>query len=295
MTGSNASAPVYADIAAAEVEQPALSPFTPNFTLLTSANTGVWIGGSGRVFGTRDMDLVYVRDMPGTITLDASFNRGGDEIVLRGNASQWTILRDGSTARLSDEDTNVIIPFGQAGAALIFADGIRFLNYDTNGDPKIGSQTIDAAPAPVSSEPFDGYYLGIDAEMSDTSILLTSPGNPVFISANAPLRIYGTDGKEHIILTSGTVQLDGSFNRGGDTVTFDLSADNITVELYGSLARFHSERGPPLEVSIPIGVVGIELEFEEGSAILKYDVASNNYTIDQQIITAEPAALSIFG
>lgn len=297
MAGSSLFAPADEGISAADVELQAASSFTPNFTLLASPYTGISIGGSGRVFGTEFPEPIFVRDLPGTIVFDASFNRGGDEVFLPKDASEWTVFQDGSTAHLSDGDTTVVMPVGPKGLALGFDDGIRFLKYDSNGDMKIGSQILEGVPAPISSPPIDGGYLGIDTPMQGPSVLFVSPGDPISAySGTGPLIIFGTAGEEHLVLRGGTVQLDASFNRGGDTVTFELSASDITVEIDGSLARFHTTvEGRFLDATIPIGITGIELKFDEGTAILKYDLVSSSYTIDQQIITGDPTVLSIFG
>lgn len=266
-----------------------------NFTLFAAAYTSVAIGGSGRVFGTGSPEPIHIRDLPGTITFDASFNRGGDEIHLSGDADQWTVVQDGSAARFSDGDTNAIVPIGQDGPVVIFDDGPRSLRFDLNGVAKIGNQSIGLEPEPVLAAPLDKYF-GIDTPMQNPMTLLVSPGDPVQAYGNGPITVYGTADEEHVIVEGGRMLFDASFNRGGDIITFQMSAADVTAEIEGSAVRFYNTaESRYLDVTIPVGIAGIELAFDEGSRSLFYDQASEQIVLGDQVITADPTALSTFG
>jgi hypothetical protein len=269
--------------------------FAPNFVFYAAPYTNAVIGGSGFIYGTNQPEPIIIRDVPGTISLDGSFNRGSDEVSLPGNSANWQVDLYGSVARFNDGDTNILIPVGTAGLALGFADGIRILHGE--GDiAKIGDQVIDATPRPVQSDPIENY-LGIDTPMSNEAFLYVSPGEPVMVySGEGPISVTGTAGAEHLVLMGGTVHLDGSFNHGGDIVTLQMSVTNCTAETYGSQVRLHTTAlGRFMDITIPVGTAGIELQFNEGSRTLIYDEASQHVLIGDQVILAEPTALVAFG
>lgn len=84
------------------------------------------IGGAGAVFGTSTgLQDISVLDLPGSISLDPSFNRGGDIVRLSGDAADWSVARLGSNALFSDGDTIVQLPVGVTGMAVVFDDGAR--------------------------------------------------------------------------------------------------------------------------------------------------------------------------
>lgn len=98
--------------------------------------------GNLTVYGTAGDEEVSLSGK-GKITLDASFNGGGDTLVLSGEASFYSALRVGSSVVLSSADGEVTIPVGTKGLTLDFADGDRTLVYDSVlAAVTLGGQTI---------------------------------------------------------------------------------------------------------------------------------------------------------
>lgn len=66
--------------------------------LITSAGYAGAIGGTISVFGTTEAQTITVADVSGTVTFDASFNKGSDTIILGGAAASYKIAQSGSTS-----------------------------------------------------------------------------------------------------------------------------------------------------------------------------------------------------
>lgn len=272
-----------------------------NFVVYASPGVSFAVGGSGTVYGTTSPDPVRIRDVPGTVVLDGTFNRGRDEVYLPGQAGLWGVVVVGSYARFSDGDTRVLVPLGSDAISVIFEDGVRYLRTD-DGVAQIGEQVIDQTPAPVQANPVE-YYLGIDTPRFGPTTVYVSPGAPVNIySGSGPLQIFGTQDAEHLVLLGGKVDLDATFNRGGDKITLLsslehlLSLEDCTAEFAGSRVTLRkTEEGRYMELSIPVGREGIELEFDEGIRTLLYDDVAQQVRIGNQVISAEATALAAFG
>ena len=90
-----------------------------------------------------------------TVTLDASFNRGGDVISLAGNAGSYTAVRSGSSIVLTDTSGgSVTIPVGTVTSTVKFADVTagRALVFNTNtNNVELGTQTVTATAAGVTA------------------------------------------------------------------------------------------------------------------------------------------------
>ena len=94
------------------------------------------------IFGsTAPGEVVTVVD--GTIVLDASFNAGGDTVVLPGNADSYSAILSGSFVTIAGGGISISIPVGLAGLTVDFADGDRSLRYDTTaGQVMLGDQPV---------------------------------------------------------------------------------------------------------------------------------------------------------
>jgi hypothetical protein len=107
-----------------------------------------------------------------TVSLDASFNRGGDVISLAGNAGSYTAVRSGSSIVLTDTSGgSVTIPVGTVTSTVKFADVTagRALVFNTNTNAvELGTQTVTATAAGVTAGSGGG---GSDA---DRSFVLTT-------------------------------------------------------------------------------------------------------------------------
>jgi VCBS repeat-containing protein len=118
--------------------------------LFLAGGAGVSIGGNVDVFGSAAEEIVSLD--AGDITLDPSFNKGGDTILLESPADGFTAARVGSSVFLDGAQTDVLIPVGAAGATLTFADGhARELVYDAAlASIRIGDQLIGTAPVALA-------------------------------------------------------------------------------------------------------------------------------------------------
>ena len=114
------------------------------------------VGGNNvRVIGTSAPGEV-VTVVSGSVTFDASFNAGGDTILLPGSASDYTVRTVGAVVIFESAAATVRVPAGDVGIDVGFDDGsdLRTLVIDTNGTAPvflIGSTVITAAPSPVNS------------------------------------------------------------------------------------------------------------------------------------------------
>ncbi|MEY5007032.1 MAG: hypothetical protein RL764_348, partial [Pseudomonadota bacterium] len=80
----------------------AAAPTTTSTDFRVTASDG-WtgtIGGNGLVYGTSGYQDIKV--LSGTVSFDASFNKGGDIIRLGGAAGSYSILRAGSSSQISN-------------------------------------------------------------------------------------------------------------------------------------------------------------------------------------------------
>ena len=107
------------------------------------------VGGTVRIFGTTDVEVISLADTAGTVSFDGSFNRGGDFIILPNAANTYSISRVGSSVTLSDADSTITIPVGSKGSTLQFADGELILKF--GGQVLLGSQVISAASATITA------------------------------------------------------------------------------------------------------------------------------------------------
>lgn len=93
------------------------------------------------VFGSTGHETAVIA-ANGKVTLDGSFNAGGDTVKILGNAGDYTASVNGSSLVLtSASGANIKIPFGTAGATIEFADASRSLAI-SGGALKLGTQTI---------------------------------------------------------------------------------------------------------------------------------------------------------
>lgn len=104
------------------------------------------VGGDIALFGTSGHE--HVQYLYGDLTLDPSFNRGGDTIAIPGQAADFSARLAGSTAMLQSELGDVAIPVGTVGMTLAFGSDERELVYDNvDAVVLIGDQVVTATTA----------------------------------------------------------------------------------------------------------------------------------------------------
>ncbi|MGV3482394.1 MAG: M10 family metallopeptidase C-terminal domain-containing protein [Sphingobium sp.] len=246
--------------------------------------TGSWAASDGDIFGTNaGFQDITILDRPGAVRLDGSFGFGGDLVRLSGDAADYVASLSGNNAILSDGDTEIRIPIGTAGIALLFEDGLRTLVF-VGGEVRIGGQAIGSALT-VLSAPAEAGALP-SAESFASGRVVIGPEASVSVSGN--VQVFGTNGHETVEVLSGNVTLDTSFSKGGDTVVFDEAATGFTARVFGSNVILVSD---DLELRVPISLVGTSLHFADGDRTLSFDTAASAVKIGDQVIGTTPVHL----
>lgn len=242
------------------------------------------VGGTVRIAGSNDVDVIYLADLPGRITFDGSFNRGGDFIILPKAAKNYTAVRTGSSITLSDADTMIVIPVGTKGASLQFADGELVLRF--NGQIVLGSQVISTTAATITASLAQKTSLPTPSSAAGT--LIMSSDEPVLIGGN--MRVLGTNGSDTVTVAdfAGSIAFDGSFNRGGDKVVLPLNVEATNAKLLGSSAVFSNDA---LKVTLPVGKAGALVQFNDDTRLLSYDAVAKRATLGSEALVASDAAL----
>jgi hypothetical protein len=128
------------------------------------------------IYGTPGPDSVALApNRAAQLTFDASFNKGGDLIILGKEAAQFEAVRAGSSILISSAGQSLSIPVGSAGMTLRFADGDRTLIF-AEGAFKIGSQVIEATKSALL--PFTSI-VSLDVGTSSQSLGLSGAGGAI--------------------------------------------------------------------------------------------------------------------
>jgi len=246
------------------------------------------VGGNGLVIGNDAAQDVTV--LSGEITLDPSFNGGGDVIRFTNPVEDHFIGRlGGSTAFITDNDgVFVAIPIGINGLTASFADASRTLLFE-DGDYLFGDQVFGSAAEPVLSAANDSAAPLSDDPGAPAQVILLGDAPELTIGGDAT--IFGTGAADVITLAdvASTIVLDPSFNQGGDTLVLPgAAADYTAVRTGGSTVLIE---GLGSSVSIPMGVVGITLRFSDGDRQLVAN--GDGFVIGDQIIEETPVPLMV--
>jgi hypothetical protein len=234
------------------------------------------VGGTVRVIGSNDVDVISLADIAGKISFDGSFNRGGDFIVLPNAAKTYSIVRASSSITLSDADNTITIPVGSKGTTLQFSDGELVLKFD--GQIMIGSQIVTTASAAITTTPSSKTALPVATSASGT--LLMAADEPVTVGGN--VRVVGTNGADTVTVAdvAGNISFDGSFNRGGDKIVVGKFAENY------SAARPNASNvtigDSDTKLTIPMGSKGSSIQFSNESRTLVYS-DGNAYLGNQKL------------
>lgn len=239
------------------------------------------VGGTGSIQGTNGFQDITLLDMNDHITFDGTFNRGGDIIRLPGNANEYAIIRIGATVEFRTADGSYTIPLGEAGTSIVFADGVRKLVHDgVTNQSLIGSQVITTSAAQIVA-PTDHSPLPTGASNSASGLIHLSIGAEIAVGGNHSLA--GTSGAEKVHYLGGNLLLDGSFNQGGDTLYLSDPISSFSAYRSGSTLILMSSGG---KVVIPIGEVGMALDFDGDVHVLRYDAIAKKVMIGDQVVTS---------
>ncbi len=203
-------------------------------TILTTPGEDVDVGGTVTLIGTRTGGEV-ITITRGNISLDASFNAGGDTIVLPGSSGAYTVQLSGSQAIIASSGVTVSIPLGTAGTAIQFSNAtLTLLINPATGTAMLGEQTLTSTAQPISVTPPESLYgtnVIFEQEPNDTpesvdqidrSLLTSSPNDPNLTDPSVPsveLRGQIEDNNDVdyylIYLNEGetiTLDVDGAYN-----------------------------------------------------------------------------------
>jgi hypothetical protein len=244
------------------------------------------VGGTVRVIGSNDVDVISLADIAGKISFDGSFNRGGDFIVLPNAAKTYSIVRASSSITLSDADNTITIPVGSKGATLQFSDGELVLKFD--GQILIGSQAVTTTSAAITTTL--SPKTALPAATSSSGTLLMALDEPVTVGGN--VRVVGTNGSDTVTVAdvAGNISFDGSFNRGGDKIVVGKFAENY------SAARPNASNvtigDSDTKLTIPMGSKGLSVQFSNESRTLVY--SDGNAYLGNQKLSASGASVNSF-
>lgn len=182
--------------------------------ILTQAGEDVDVGGTVTVVGTRSGGEV-ITIIRGSITLDASFNAGGDTIRLPGDASEFTVRLSGSQAIFESSIARVSVPIGSAGIEIAFGDVSRTLAVDlATGLVKLGLQTLTATLAAVEASGPLPTLMGTEAAntlngTAGTDVIYGFGGNDTIDGLGGDDLIRGGLGDDRLLGSGGVDELYG--------------------------------------------------------------------------------------
>ena len=256
--------------------------------IITEGGQDVMIGGDIGVRGTPAVAEV-IEIVRGDVTLDASFNLGADTVVLPGAASTYTAVLSGSIVTISGGDVSVAIPVGIFGLYVQFADSTRILVADlSNGQVTLGDQQISGTVQPVAAS---GPPLNDHEEFGPDSfakLILTAPGQDVDVGGNVSVTGTSSPG-EVVTVLGGDIRLDASFNGGGDAVVLPGTSGAYTASLAGSFVTITDGEH---SVAIPVGTVGLTVDFSDMDLTLRVDTATGTVRLGDLVVTAASQPLT---
>ncbi|MCB2079743.1 MAG: tandem-95 repeat protein [Novosphingobium sp.] len=280
--GGNAAQTVNITVNKAVTSPTEPSPASDNgFRLFAPDGYAGLVGGSGSVFGSNAFQDITLSGEGGSVLFDASFNRGGDIVRFSGDADNYTIGLSGSAAIIKNGASSYTIPVGTAGIRLVFDDGVRTLLYDQNaGSVKIGSQSVTSLAKTITA-PDDHSALptGEDSAAVARAYLKENAS----ITVGGDLNVIGTSGGEQVTYRGGSLTLDPSFNKGGDTLHLSNPASQYEAFLSGSTLVLMTPEG---QIRIPVGTAGMTLDFDGDLQLLRFDSGEGAVMIGDQAITA---------
>lgn len=121
--------------------------------------------------------------------------------------------------------------------------------------------------------------------MARNSLFIRSP--EAAVGSVGQYEVFGTTGSETLFLAGDAdVVLDASFNRGGDTILIDGSADTYSARLQNANLILTSEAGA--YILIPVGTVGTTIRFagSDSPDVRELVIASGSIRLGGQVIAA---------
>jgi hypothetical protein len=288
-------------------------------TLSTNDTVGLSFG-SFNIIGTRSGRETVILSNPISgnlsVTLDPSFNQGGDTIVLAGTAADYTIVRSGSSVIMTNGSITVTIPVGVAGANVVFANGagsadddVRVLRFDTtlgvvlDGGVASEFQVVGntATAVAVNDRPVVANALADVTVAEDTAVSVVLPANafsdadgdaltlsasgmPAWLSFNAATRTFsGTpplnfNGSVNVTVTA----TDAGGLSASDTFALTITPVNDAPVVANALADVSGTEDTAVSFTIPANAfsdVDSSLTLTAtGPAWLSFDAATRTFS-----------------
>jgi VCBS repeat-containing protein len=289
--------------------------------------------GAFNIIGTRagSETLILSNPISGnlSVTLDPSFNQGGDRIVLAGSASDYTIVRSGSSVVLTNGAITVTIPVGLVGADIVFANGagtadddVRVLRFDSAlggvvlaGSTADKTQIVGFAVAPVAGNdaPVVANAIADQSATEDTAVNFTFPANtfsdadldaltlsaargdgsalPAWLSFNAATRTFSGTPPLNF---NGNIDLrvtasDGSLS-ASDTFTLTVTPVNDAPVLANAIADQSVAEDTAVNFTVPANAFS-----DIDSAVLTYSAALGDGSALPAWLSFNPATRTFAG
>jgi serralysin len=233
-------------------------------------------GGSDQMDGGAGNDLLEGGDL-----YDYLSGGAGDDVLRAGSGDDWLNGGTGHNLLFAGEGLDIAVfsyEFVEA-EFLVATDGtVTVLGPSGSRDELFGIEVLQ----------FPGQSLTL-GEVSDIPgpdfILIASTGWKGGIGGSGT--IFGTAGVQDITFLNGAgaIDLDASFNRGGDVLHFSGNAAEYGATIAGS--RLTLSAGLEFSaISIPIGSAKTELHFADGLRNLVHDEAAGTVKIGSQVMPA---------
>jgi trimeric autotransporter adhesin len=205
---------------------------TNRLTLASGSTFSIGAGSSATtVFGTDGVQNLTIA-AGASVTLDASFNKGGDTITLAGNASSYTVTKSGSSVILTDATGSITIPVGVVGMNIAFADAAaRSLVSTTAGAFTLGSQAVSETAAAVTAGTVAtaGSTFTLTTGVDTGAAFTGTARNDTFNASQATLNpgdsLVGGDGTDTLQITS----VNAAATLGGDALVSGIEVVNTTA------------------------------------------------------------------
>lgn len=195
-------------------------------TLTAGESVGL-SSGNYTIYGTATGTETVTVSVGTVVTLDASFNRGGDVITLTGTAASYSAVRSGSSIILTDASGgSVTIPVGTTATTVKFSDVAagRTLVYDTTaGSITLGSQAVSTATVTVAAGTG-----GTTADAARTMVLTTGLNTGSAFAGGSGDDTF--DGSTSNSLNTGDVLVGGA---GTDTLSATLNGTTAAPNVSG--------------------------------------------------------------
>lgn len=171
------------------------------------SNETVTLGGTYQVYGSSASERVIIVDRPGTITFDASFNKGGDSVELAGTVDAFSVKRVGSSAVFASQTQTISLPTGLTANLVQFADDARLVLFDPKANAlKLGDVTVSGEATRLALAAAGRDFVGTSGDdyIDGAKLnLIKGPGN-----------ISGGAGNDTIILP---MDIGATASAGNDT------------------------------------------------------------------------------